>query len=100
VPFPEPVDDLCTQVDGKVPEFIGFARGDFAGGIVFEHVALAAAGIEVVGAVLPDPAQDHRRGGDGSMVGVELVRLPYLGQGQDGTELKGGLIGDVEAAVR
>ena len=58
--FFQPDRNRFAQFGGERDQLSGFLRADAADGIVFGGVALAAAGVEVVGIVLPFRPHDER----------------------------------------
>jgi hypothetical protein len=72
VGVPEPSFHVLAERRGEGDEFAGFIDADAADGIVFGGVALAAAGVEIVGIVPASGAEDEGQSLQGEMVGHSL----------------------------
>ncbi|MDQ3623754.1 MAG: hypothetical protein M3463_14905 [Verrucomicrobiota bacterium] len=95
----EPGEHVLFQLFGKRDEFPGVRHGDGAGHVVFGGVALATAGVEVIGIVLALRAEDERERGEGPVVSKVFLGPVAGGMEQDGAELERRIVGDGEAPI-
>jgi len=68
----EPSFHVLAERRGEGDEFAGFIDADAADGIVFGGVALAAAGVEIIGIVPASGSEDEGQGLQGVIVGHGL----------------------------
>lgn len=97
--FLQPGSDVAAKFGGEGDKFPGFFQADAADGIVFRGVALAAAGVEVVGIALAFRTKDERQRLKGAIMGEIFLRAIALGIKKDRAELESRIVGDAELPV-
>jgi hypothetical protein len=83
----EPFDNGFAEFRGEISEFLGFSSAYPPRGIVLEAIPFTPACIEIIRAGLPTLAKNNWQGGDGTVMGVELVRTPTFRQKDDSAQL-------------
>lgn len=95
----EPVQRVFAELRGERQKFLGVLFGGGSGHVVFDRVALDAAGVEIGRVLFASVAQDHGQRRQRAKV-LEILFGPKAGgMEQDGAELQRCVVRDPELPV-